>query len=49
MFDVQFQPKHSIRGAVDSLVNAFGAGRIPNPMTDKVYYNIKTMQAVSLA
>jgi nucleoside-diphosphate-sugar epimerase len=47
--ELGFQPKRTIRDAVDSLVGAFQAGKIPNPMTDKVYYNIKTMQAVALS
>jgi len=47
--ELGFQPKHTISDAVDSLVGAFRSGRIPNPMTDKVYYNIKTMQAVALS
>jgi nucleoside-diphosphate-sugar epimerase len=47
--ELGFQPKHTIRDAVDSLVGAFRGGRIPNPMTDKVYYNIKTMQSVALS
>ena len=47
--ELGFQPKRTIRDAVDSLVAAFNAGKIPNPMTDKVYYNIKTMQAVALS
>jgi len=47
--ELGFQPKRTIRDAVDSLVAAFDAGKIPNPMTDKVYYNIKTMQAVALS
>jgi nucleoside-diphosphate-sugar epimerase len=47
--ELGFAPKRTIRDAVDSLVAAFNAGKIPNAMTDKVYYNIKTMQAVALS
>jgi nucleoside-diphosphate-sugar epimerase len=47
--ELGFTPKRTIRNAVDSLVGAFRGGRIPNAMTDKVYYNIKTMQAVALS
>jgi len=47
--ELGFQPRRTIRDAVDSLVGAFDAGKIPNAMTDKVYYNIKTMQAVALS
>jgi nucleoside-diphosphate-sugar epimerase len=41
-------PKHSIEEAVRDLKNAFAAGKIPDSMTDKRYYNIKTMQAIDL-
>jgi len=47
--ELGFQPKRTIRDAVDSLVEAFDAGRIVDPMTNKAYYNIKTMQAVALS
>ena len=43
-----FTPRHSIDDAVSGLVAAFAAGRIPNPMTDTVYYNVKRMQAIKL-
>jgi nucleoside-diphosphate-sugar epimerase len=44
--DLGFVPKHSIEDAVRDLKAAFEAGKIPNPMTDIRYYNIKTMQAL---
>lgn len=47
--ELGFTPAHTIGDAASGLVKAFRAGRVPNPMTDKVYYNIKTMQAVHLA
>ena len=43
-----FVPSHSIQDAVGDLVGAYGAGRIPNPMNDARYYNIKLMQEVKL-
>lgn len=43
-----FRATHSIADAVRDLVAAFDAGKVPNAMTDNVYYNIKTMQAVGL-
>lgn len=46
--DIGFVPQHSIADAVTDLVKAFNAGKIPNSMTDPKYYNIKTMQAISL-
>lgn len=46
--ELGFVPKRTIEDAVRDLVAAFQAGKIPNPMTDIRYYNIKTMQAVRL-
>lgn len=46
--DLGFVPQHTIEDAVRELVDAFQAGKIPNPMTDIRYYNIKTMQALNL-
>jgi nucleoside-diphosphate-sugar epimerase len=46
--ELGFMPKHTIEDAVRDLVAAFRAGKIPNPMTDIRYYNIKTMQALKL-
>ena len=45
---VGYEPKLSIVDAVDDLVSAFGAGKIPDSLTDMRYYNIKTMQALNL-
>jgi nucleoside-diphosphate-sugar epimerase len=47
--ELGFRPRRNIRDAVEGLAAAFAAGRVPEPMTDKVYYNIKTMQAAALA
>lgn len=46
--DLGFVPQHTIEEAVRNLVDAFGAGLIPNPMEDIRYYNIKTMQALHM-
>ncbi|MCG3203765.1 MAG: UDP-glucose 4-epimerase [Elusimicrobia bacterium] len=46
--ELGFVPKKTIKDAIQDLVNAFKAGKIPNSMTDKRYYNIKTMQALDL-
>jgi nucleoside-diphosphate-sugar epimerase len=46
--ELGFVPTHSIEDAARGLLDGFKAGRIPNPMTDIRYYNIKTMQAVHL-
>lgn len=46
--ELGFVPQNSIIDAVSDLVTAFGSGQIPNPMADARYYNIKTMQDLSL-
>jgi nucleoside-diphosphate-sugar epimerase len=46
--ELGFVPKHTIEDAVRDLVAAFRAGKIPNPMTDIRYYNVKTMLARQL-
>ena len=46
--DIGFVPQRSIADAVADLVAAFRAGKIPNSMTDPKYFNIKTMQALSM-
>ena len=46
--ELGFVPKHTIEEGVRDLVNAFRAGKIPNPMTDISYYNVKTMLAREL-
>lgn len=47
--ELGWAPMHTVEDAVRDLVSAFRSGRIPNPMTDERYYNIKTMQAMNLA
>ncbi|MBX7199346.1 MAG: NAD-dependent epimerase/dehydratase family protein [Rhodospirillaceae bacterium] len=46
--ELGFQPKHTVEEAIRDLVKAFKDGRLPNAMTDKRYYNIKTMQSIKL-
>jgi len=46
--ELGFVPKHTIAEAVQDLKKAFEAGKVPEPMTNNRYYNIKTMQAVNL-
>ena len=47
--ELGFVPVHTIEDAVDSLVSAFEAGRVVDPMANPRYYNIKTMQEINLA
>jgi len=46
--ELGFEPCHTIGNAVNDLVAAVRAGRIPDSMTDDRYYNIKRMQRLSL-
>jgi nucleoside-diphosphate-sugar epimerase len=46
--ELGFVARKSVQEAVADLCNAFKAGKIPNPLEDKRYYNIKTMQAIKL-
>lgn len=46
--ELGFVPKHSIEEAILDLKKAFEDGKIPNPLDDKRYYNIKTMQTLNL-
>ena len=39
-----FKPKYNVEYAIKEIVASFEAGKLPNPMDDKRYYNIKTMQ-----
>lgn len=42
--ELGFIPRRTIKDGVRDLVSAFKAGKIPNPMSEIRYYNIKTMQ-----
>jgi len=46
--ELGWAPRHTIEEAVGDLRRAFEAGRIPDPMTDTRYSNIKLMQSVKL-
>lgn len=46
--ELGFVAEHSVEDAIRDLVASFQAGKIPNPMTDSRYYNIKTMQELHL-
>ncbi len=46
--DIGFVPRHTIEDAVRELKSAFEQGKLPNPMDDFRYYNIKMMQAINL-
>ena len=46
--ELGFTPNHSLENAINGLLEAFEAGKIPNSMTDIRYYNIMTMQHLNL-
>ena len=46
--ELGFVPKHTIEEAIVDLKKAFEAGKIPDPLENIRYYNIKTMQAINL-
>ena len=46
--ELGFEPRLTITDAVQDLVAAFKAGKLPNSMTDPRYYNIRTMQHLGL-
>ena len=46
--EIGFIPQKTVQNAVEELVVTFRAGKIPNPLSDIRYYNIKTMQSVHL-
>lgn len=43
-----FVPEHSIEDAVRDLVRAFKEGKLSNPMSNPMYFNIKRMQELEL-
>ena len=43
-----FQPHHTVEDAIRDLKAAFAAGKVPNPLTDDRYFNIKTMQRLNV-
>lgn len=43
-----FEPEFTVQDAIDDLIGAFQAGKVPDAMNDDIYYNIKRMQALNL-
>jgi nucleoside-diphosphate-sugar epimerase len=46
--ELGFVPKRTVEDAVVDLCTAFRLGKIPNPLDDIRYYNVKTIQASTL-
>jgi nucleoside-diphosphate-sugar epimerase len=47
--ELGFVPRHTISDAVRDLAAAFAAGKVPDPLDNPVYFNIKLMQQTKLA
>lgn len=46
--ELGFKPVHTVEEAIKDLADAFADGKIPNPLEDIRYYNIKTMLVKNL-
>jgi len=42
-----FKPQHTVKDAIRDLAQAYGEGRMPNALSDRIYSNIQTMKALS--
>ncbi len=47
--ELGFTPRYGIEEAVHGLVGAYMDGKLPNPMENARYYNIRTMQDINLS
>ena len=45
---LNFVPLRNLEDAVQSLIDAFNEGKLPNSLTDKRYFNIQTMKGLEL-
>lgn len=43
-----FEPKFTVEQAIETIVEAFKSGKLKDPLTNPIYYNIKRMQEVKL-
>lgn len=46
---LKFKPQHTVRQAIAELRDALRDGRVPNALTDPIYYNIKQMQTCHIS
>lgn len=46
--ELGFAPRRTIADAAQDLVDAFRSGRVPDPLTDSRYYNVRRMQELAL-
>ena len=47
--ELEFVPKHTIEEAIRDLCAAFGEGKLPNPMEDTFYYNVRRLKELGAA
>jgi nucleoside-diphosphate-sugar epimerase len=47
--ELGYEPRYTIEDAVRDLKAGFDAGKVPDPMTNSLYFNIKRMQEIKLA
>jgi nucleoside-diphosphate-sugar epimerase len=45
---IGFRPKHTIEDAARDLCKAFKAGKLPNSMSDDIYFNVKRMKRLGI-
>jgi nucleoside-diphosphate-sugar epimerase len=45
---LSFEPKHTIREAIEDLNEAFKQGKLYDPLSNELYFNIKRMQSINL-
>jgi nucleoside-diphosphate-sugar epimerase len=43
-----FQARYTVEEAIESLCKAYRAGKIKDPLSNSIYYNIKTMQNINI-
>jgi nucleoside-diphosphate-sugar epimerase len=43
-----FVAEHTVQSAIEDLKAAFETGKVPNPLDDERYYNIRTMQKLAM-
>lgn len=46
--ELGWEPKHTTEDAIKDLVEAFKEGKMPNPLDDPIYFNIKRMREIKL-
>ncbi len=46
--EIGFEPTHTIEDAIADIKQAFEESKVPNPMEDSKYYNVKRMKEVDL-